>query len=60
MGQAVQLGLSFFKGVPFRVNRQRWAKYLNRHIPLESDLPRLTEEELERWKRLGLLVAADK
>jgi len=42
------------------VNRQQWVKYVNRHIPPESDLPRLTEEELERWKRLGLLVPAEK
>jgi len=42
--------------MPFQVNRQQWVKYVNRHIPLGSDLPRLTEEELKRWERLGLLV----
>lgn len=60
MGQAVQLGLRFSKRGAFRVNRQQWVKYVNRHIPPESDLPHLTEEELERWKRLGLLVPAEK
>ena len=42
------------------MDRQQWVRYVNRHITLNSDLPRLTEEELERWERLGLLVPPDK
>lgn len=49
----------FSREVPFRVNSQQWVTYFNRHIPPESDLPRLSEEELERWQRLGLLVPPD-
>ena len=33
------------------MNRQQWVKYINRHIPLGSGLPRLTEEELQRWQK---------
>lgn len=42
------------------MNRQQWVTYVNRHIPSESDLPRLSEEELERWQRLSLLVPQDR
>lgn len=41
------------------MNKEAWARYINRHIPPGSDLPRLSEEELERWQRLDLLVPPD-
>ena len=51
------MSLAFeFSGEGVQVNRQQWVGYVNRHIPLDGDLPRLTEEELARWERLGLLV----
>jgi hypothetical protein len=53
-------GLSIFKKGFFQVDRQQWVRYINRHIPLNRDLPCLTEEELERWGRLCLLVPPDK
>lgn len=34
-------------------------KYVNAHIGPASNLPRLDEEKLERWRRLGLLVPLD-
>lgn len=36
-----------------------WVKYVNAHISPASNLPRLDEEKLERWQRLGLLIPLD-
>jgi len=38
------------------MDRSVWVKYVNAHIVPASNLPRLDEEKLERWRRLGLLV----
>jgi hypothetical protein len=42
------------------MNKKPWAKCVNRHISPDSGLPRLTEEELARWERLGLLVPLER
>ena len=39
------------------MDRQTWVEYVNSHIDTTSNLPRLDEDKLERWERLGLLVA---
>lgn len=41
------------------MNKKSWAKYVNRHILPDSGLSCLSEDELERWQRLGLLVPPD-
>ncbi len=41
------------------MDRSAWVKYVNAHIGPASNLPRLDEEKLERWERLGLLVPLD-
>ena len=38
------------------MDKLTWVKYVNAHIDATSNLPRLDEERLERWERLGLLV----
>ena len=42
-----------------RMNSKQWIRHINAHINPTSDLPRLDEERLERWARLGLLVPMD-
>ena len=42
------------------MDKLAWVKYVNSHIDPASNLPRLDEEKLERWERLGLLVPADR
>ncbi len=41
------------------MDKLQWVKYVNAHIGPASNLPRLDEEKLERWQRLGLLVPLD-
>ena len=41
------------------MDKLAWVKYVNSHIDPASNLPRLDEEKLERWERLGLLVPLD-
>ena len=41
------------------MDKPAWVKYVNVHIGPTSNLPCLDEEKLERWERLGLLVALD-
>ena len=38
------------------MDREQWVDYVNRHIDPDSDLPRISVEDLERWERLKLLV----
>jgi hypothetical protein len=42
------------------MNRQQWTRYVNRHIPVSSDLPRLTGEGSRDWAlwRLSLVLKA--
>jgi len=41
------------------MDKSAWVTYVNGHIGPTSNLPRLDEEKLERWERLGLLVPLD-
>lgn len=41
------------------MDKSAWVKYVNAHIGPASKLPRIDEEKLERWERLGLLVPQD-
>lgn len=41
------------------MDKSAWVKYVNAHIGPTSNLPRLDEEKLERWERLGLLIPLD-
>lgn len=41
------------------MNAKQWIRHINAHIDPASDLPRLDEERLERYARLGLLVPMD-
>ena len=41
------------------MNTRQWIRHVNAHIDPTSDLPRLDEERLKRWTRLGLLVPMD-
>ncbi|MBA7572136.1 hypothetical protein ES708_13912 [subsurface metagenome] len=41
------------------MDKLAWVKYVNAHISPASNLPRLDEEKLERWQRLGLLIPFD-
>lgn len=41
------------------MNAKQWIRHVNAHIDPTSDLPRLDEERLDRWARLGLLVPMD-
>ena len=42
------------------MDKSAWVTYVNLHIGPTSNLPRLDEEKLERWERLGLLAPLDR